>query len=118
MSTPPNVRAEKQKIIDARRDVRTTVNSRRLDRDDEQLPEEIKVEFNVLDDLSRSLLLCCTSIGSVAEALAGQQKSDLAARILNISGRFADILTRNRMRIDYESMRTEFLDDEKIWLFK
>ena len=114
--TSDDVRAEKQRILDAKRYVRSEVGSRNPSRD-QALPEEVKVEFDILDDLSRALALCTTGIGSGSEALSGDVKTALAELILQLGSKFSDVWTRNRLRINFDETRRELLADDRIWKY-
>lgn len=107
-----DVRAEKQRILDAKRRVRSKVNKR-----DDDLPEEFKAEFEMLDGLSRSLSLCAIAVGSGSESLNGSTKVVVSRLVLQVANKFTDIWTRNRLRIDFESTRREVLSDKWIWDF-
>lgn len=108
------VRSEKQRLLDARRHVRSEVGARNPTRQDE-LPEDIKREFEILDALSRALGLCATAVGSGSESLEGSEKVRLANLVLKIGNKFSDIWTRNRLRTDFGKLRNDVLADENIW---
>jgi nucleoside phosphorylase len=112
-----DVRAEKQRILDAKRYVRSEVGNRSPDRSQRQLPAPIKAEFEILDGLSRALALSTTSIGSGAEALGGDTKVRFANQTLGLAAKFSDIWTRNRLRADFSKARQEMLSDDQIWRY-
>lgn len=111
-----NVRTEKQQIIDARRRAQNEVTQREVNRN-ENLPEDIREEFAILDALSRALDICVTAIGSGSEALNGETKRSIAELLIQIADRFSDVWTRNRLRIDFSKVRADLLADERIWKF-
>lgn len=111
-----NVRAEKQRILDTRRQVRSKIadKDKELTKADD-LPEEIRLEFEILDGLSRALSLSVISVGSGAESVSGVNKTRLAHLMLKIADKFTDVWTRNRLRMDFDKTRDEMLSDKKIW---
>lgn len=111
-----DLRAEKQRILDARRHVRTEVVARAPTKADD-LPEEVAAEFRTLEALWRSLTLCTLAIGSGAEALDGKVKARLTDLTLRSATKFSDVWTRNRLRINFDEARQELLSDESIWRF-
>lgn len=111
-----DLRLEKQRILDARRHVRTEVVARAPEQA-EVIPEDILREFEILDGLWRSLTLCTLSIGSGAEALDGRVKADLAQLVLGVATKFSDVWTRNRLRTDFDEVRAALLSDERIWQY-
>lgn len=114
--TSEDVRAEKQKLIDAKRHVRTELGARQaLDRD--KLPEEIKREFGALDDLSRALSLTVIAVGAGAESLNAERKAALVASVIDVASRFADGWTKNRLRLNFSELRAHVLDEAHIWSF-
>lgn len=112
----PDLRLEKQRILDARRHVRTEVVARAPEQA-EIIPGEIVSEFEILDGLWRSLTLCTLSIGSGAEALDGRVKAKLAELVLGVATKFSDVWTRNRLRTDFNEVRAALLSDEQIWKY-
>lgn len=111
-----DIRQKKQRMLDARRHVRSEVNERQQVARDE-VPEEIRGEFEALDRLSRALLLSATIVGSGSEAIVGELKVQIATEVVRVAARFSDLWTRNRARIDFSEIRKELLDDENIWKF-
>lgn len=111
-----DVRAEKQRLLDTRRHVRSEVRNRTPELR-EILPAEIATEFFVLDTLSRSLNLATITVGSGAEALDGEIKSTLAKLVVSLASKFSDVWTRNRLRIDFAETRAAILSDESIWQY-
>lgn len=111
-----DLRLEKQRILDARRHVRTEVVARAPEQA-EVIPDDIVREFEILDGLWRSLTLCTLSIGSGAEALDGRVKADLAELVLGVATKFSDVWTRNRLRTDFDEVRAALLSDERIWQY-
>lgn len=108
-----SVRNEKQKLLDARNAVRSTVgNKKRIQRED--LSPEIQEQFARLDKLSRSQILLATLIGSGAERLDGATKSKIAKNLLTISERFIHFWTIDRQKIDFDNLRSELLSDESV----
>lgn len=110
-----NVRVEKQRLLDIRRQARAKLTKEKPSRKTDDLPEELQIEFNILDGLSRSLALSVISVGSGAESLDGDSKTSLSNLVLKVADRFTDIWTRNRLRIDFDKSREEILSDENIW---
>lgn len=110
-----DVRGDKQRILDARRKIQSEVSSREPQREATNLPADVRIEFEALDRLSKSLSLTVTAIGSGAEALSGSAKEKLAYLSLGISEKFADTWTRNRLRIDFKTARNDLLGDDHIW---
>ena len=111
-----SVRAEKQKLVDARTHVRKEVKERRKEQaNDEEAPPEIQAEFAILDGLSRALALVATTIGSGSESLGGVRKLELAEITLRCGDKFVDVWTRNRLRVDFSEIREDLLSDESIW---
>ena len=108
------VRADKQRILDAKRYVKTEVTTRDAEHK-QAMPDDIREEFAILDALSRALSLCATAVGSGSESIGGDGKLLLAKQVLSLGSRFSDIWTRNRLRINFEEMRNEALSDENIW---
>lgn len=111
-----DVRGEKQKLLDARKQARDDVSSREPRRSD-NLPAEIRNEFKVLDDLSRGLALSATAVGSGSESLSGNLKVELSNLVVHLAGKFSDVWTRNRLRTDYSQVRKDLLLDENIWKY-
>lgn len=111
-----DVRSEKQRILDTKRQVRSKVTNRRLSKDDD-VPEEVRAEFDILSGLSRSLSLCVIAVGSGSESLNGSTKIAVSNCLLHVAEKFTDIWTRNRLRIDFDSTRKDVLADERIWEF-
>ena len=109
-----DVRGEKQRMLDARKHAREEVSSREPRRS-ENLPSEIREEFEVLDGLSRALALAATAVGSGSESLSGNLKVELSNLVVHVAGKFSDVWTRNRLRTDYTEVRKDLLSDEKIW---
>ena len=114
--TSENVRTEKQRIIDAKTYVKTEVVSRTPGQAPE-VPTYMQTEFEILDGLSRSLALSSTSIGSGSEALDAEAKQELAKLVLKLAAKFSDVWTRNRLRVNFDEVRSELLSDEKIWKY-
>lgn len=111
-----DIREQKQRMLDARRHVRSEVNERQIVRRD-KMPAEVRKEFDALDDLSKALLLSATIVGSGSESLEGETKVKIAHSVVQVAHKFSDIWTRNRARVDFDEMRSELLNDEKIWQF-
>jgi hypothetical protein len=109
-----NIRNDKQQILDAKRYVRSEVGNRQPTRTQE-MPEDIRLEFDVLDGLSRALSLSATAVGSGSESLGGVDKIRIANQVLELGDKFSDIWTRNRLRVNFSDMRDEMLSDENIW---
>lgn len=114
--TSEDVRATKQRLLDAKHHVRTQVGTG-PNRDDVNLPDEIKTEFDILDGLARALSLTATGVGSGSESMTGACKRQLAQHVLMVGAKFADIWTRNRLRVNFNEARSDTLSDEKIWKF-
>jgi nucleoside phosphorylase len=110
------VREEKQRLIDARQHVRARVGEKRPE-SNVALPDDVKVEFAILDDLSRALWLTLLAIGSGAETLRGPAKNELAGRVLGLAEVFTDLLTRNRLRVDFDGVKSELLAEENVRSF-
>lgn len=108
------VRAEKQRILDARQYVRTEIGSRNLGRT-QDVPEELREEFKTLDNLARALALSSIAVGSGSESLQGDEKLNLAELVLKTGEKFSDVWTRNRLRIDFSEMRNDMLSDDNVW---
>lgn len=111
-----DIREQKQQMLDARRHVRSEVNERQIVRRD-AMPREVRAEFEALDQLSKALMLTATIVGSGSESLDGSTKIELANCVVRVAHKFSDIWTRNRARVDFDQLRTELLDDQKIWKF-
>lgn len=111
-----NIRNEKQRILDTRREVQKVI-AQRESKINDNLEDEIRIEFEILEKLSRSLSLCIIAVGSGAESIKGDYKVQLAETVLELADRFTDIWTRNRQRVDFDNVRSELLKDEKIWEF-
>lgn len=110
------VRSEKQRLLDAKQYVRTQVRQRDAKQQDAgSLPDEIRTEFAVLDQLSKALALTSTAVGAGSESLSGVDKIRLGTLVLSVAERFSDIWTQNRMRIDFGGLRGEVLSDENVW---
>lgn len=108
------MRSEKQRLLDARQYVKSEVGNRSPERDG-RLPEDVRIEFEILDNLSRALALCSTAIGSGSESLSGETKKAIGQVAISVASKFSDVWTRNRLRVDYNDMRNEVLSDENIW---
>lgn len=108
------VRGEKQRLLDAKHYVNSEVGSRSPAKL-EEAPDEIKKEFEILDALSRALALCATAVGSGSESLGGRNKVELAKLVLQTGGKFSDVWTRNRLRINFKDLRNDVLADKNIW---
>lgn len=111
-----DIREKKQRMLDARRHVRSEVNERQQVARTE-MPEEVRLEFEALDGLSRALLLSATIVGSGSEAIVGDLKVQIATEVVRVAARFSDLWTRNRARVDFSEIRRELLDDTNIWKF-
>lgn len=107
------VRAEKQRLIDARETVRTEVGGRKKERR-QSLSEETRAEFDRLDRLSQSLSVVATMIGSGAERLDAKTKHSLAKKMLKVAERFLHYWTLDRMRINFADLREELLSEKSI----
>ena len=114
--TDEDVRATKQRILDAKHHVRSQVGAA-PGPNDVNLPADIKTEFDVLDGLARALSLTATGVGSGSESMTGECKRELAQHVLLVGSKFADIWTRNRLRVDFDQAKSDTLSDEKIWKF-
>lgn len=114
--TDDDVRADKQRILDNKRYVVSEVGNRTPGQAAD-LPAEIKEEFEILDGLNRALALCSTGVGSGSESLDGVAKRELAQLVLVLGGKFSDIWTRNRLRIDFDQVRLDLLSDERVWKY-
>lgn len=108
------VRGEKQRLLDARRYVRSQVGQRNPAQQAE-ISDDVRAEFDTLNALSRSLSLAATAVGSGSESIGGDEKVRLANLVLQVGDRFSDIWTRNRLRVDFTGMRNDLLADENIW---
>jgi nucleoside phosphorylase len=112
-SNSNQVRKEKQKLIDTKQAVHGRVAQKDpFNRND--LPEEIKTDFQRLDALSRATTLLATLIGSGAERLDGAVKVEIANLILKVLERFLHHWTLNRMGIDFNEIRTELSSEAAI----
>lgn len=109
-----NLRAEKQRILDAKRYVGGEVKNL-IEPEEVTVPEDIKIEFRLLDDLARALSLVSTGVGAGSESLGGDTKVALATLVLRLGHHFSDIWTRNRLRFDFSRMRNDLLSDDNIW---
>lgn len=107
------VRVEKQKLIDTRQKVTATVGADKKKLRAEP-PAELKEEFALLDDLSRSCTLLATMIGAGAERLNSDCKREISKLLLQCSERFLDLWTRNRARLDFVEIRKELLSDKSV----
>ncbi len=115
-SASSEVRAEKQRLLDARRYVRKQVGERNPEREQlSPLLEDIKAEFSCLDKLARALNLVTIAIGAGSESLSGDQKVRLGNLVLATAEKFSDVWTRNRLRIDFQSLRNDILSDDNVW---
>ncbi len=115
-SSDSEVRNEKQKLLDAGRYVRNQAGQRSPSRRfQDNTPNEIRTEFELLDALSRSLLLVATAIGAGSESLGGDKKVQLANLVILVADRLSDVWTRNRLRIDFICLRDDILADENVW---
>jgi len=112
-SSSKEMREEKQKIIDARTAVRGRVAARDP-MEKAAVPEKNVEEFKRLDRLSRSSTLLATIIGSGAERLDGEVKTEVGNLLLQISERFLHYWTLNRMSINFDEMREELKSDAAI----
>ena len=108
-----NVRAEKQRILDARKQARSEVDNRGADVAD-GLPIDVRREFDILDGLARATSLTSIAVGSGAEALKGNTKLELGHLLLDLTAKFSDVWTRNRARIDFDAIRSDLLSDANI----
>lgn len=109
----PTIRSEKQRLIDARSAVSSTVGKvQRRRRDD--LSSEVQKQFQRLDLLSRSQLLLATMLGSGAERLDRKAKMEAAQKLLSVSERFLHFWTLDRLRVNFAELREELLSDESI----
>lgn len=109
----PNIRQEKQRLVDAREAVSERVGAEK-NAIRKAPPEEAKAEFKMLDDLSISCTLLATMIGSGAERLEGVPKRRIAALLLTSSERFLHMWTKNRNRINFDHIRQNILSDDSI----
>lgn len=107
------VRGEKQRLLDAKRYVRRQVKKRGAD---EEIPLDMRGEFETLDGLSRALSLVATAVGAGSESIAGEDKVRLSNLVLRVGDKFSDVWTRNRLRLDFAALRNDILSDENIWV--
>lgn len=112
-SNDEDTRAEKQKLIDARARVTSTVGKTR-DKRDPNMPPEKKAEFDRMDRLSRSTTLLATLLGSGSERLRTDQKNHAADRLMKVFDRFSHYWTKNRLEMDFDQLRKELLSDQSI----
>lgn len=107
------VRSEKQRLVDAREAVRTKVDVERdVERSDSNTGRT--AEIKLLDDLSRSLTLAATLMGSGSERLSKPQKLELGRTILAVAERFLHYWTEKHSRIDFTRMRQDLLSEESV----
>jgi nucleoside phosphorylase len=109
-----SVRSEKQRLLDAKRYIRTETYNLSVG-STKNVPDDVQSEFDILDDLARSLSIISTAVGAGSESLSGETKKILAALVLRVGHHFSDIWTRNRLRLDFSKMRNDLLSDENIW---
>jgi nucleoside phosphorylase len=110
------IRKEKQRLLDARSHAKTKVLQSRESINKTPSPE-VAAEHKVLDALSRAYTISCIAVGSGSETLPAVTKKRIGTTALKLAEAFADLWTRNRLRIDFEKGRAEALKDENIWNF-